>query len=262
MSLAFTRPVSSRLGACELTHLDRSPIDAELAAVQHRGYEAAIKAAGFDVVQLPALDEHPDAVFVEDTAILLGEHAVITRPGAASRRAEAENTAAALADRFKVHRLTRGTIDGGDVLRIGRTIYVGLSQRTDCAGLVALANVAAPLGFEVVSVPHERCLHLKTGATWIGHDAAGQPTVLVNEHWIDPTVFGDVAILPVSQREPFAANALRIGKTLIFPSAYPETSERLRERGFKLDEIDVSELEKAEAGLTCMSLLAEPIEAV
>ena len=260
MSLAFTRPVSTRIGACELTHLDRAPIDAVRAAAQHRTYEAAIVAAGFDVVQLPALDDHPDAVFVEDTAIMLGEHAVITRPGAASRRAEADNTAAALADRFTVHRLTRGAIDGGDVLRIGRTIYVGLSQRTDCAGIVALANVAAPLGFEVVPVPHEHCLHLKTGATWIGHDAAGRPTVLVNEQWIDPSIFTGVTTLAVSPDEPFAANGLRIADTLIFPNAYPETSESLRSRGFKLHEIDVSELEKAEAGLTCMSLLAEPID--
>ena len=259
MSLAFTRPVSSRIAACELTHLGRAPIDAARAASQHRAYEAAIATAGFDVVQLPPLDDHPDAVFVEDTAILLGDHAIITRPGAESRRAEAESTAAALASRFEVHRLKRGSIDGGDVLRIGRTIYVGLSQRTDCAGIVSLANVASPLGFEVVSVPHERCLHLKTGATWVGNDGAGRSTVLVNAQWIDPTVFSDVVTLPISPREPFAANALRIGETLIFPSGYPETSQRLRACGFDLDEIDVSELEKAEAGLTCMSLLAEPI---
>ncbi|WP_205480417.1 dimethylarginine dimethylaminohydrolase family protein [Sphingomonas arenae] len=259
MPVAFTRGVSPRLSNCELTHLDRQPINPDRAAAQHAAYEQAIANAGFDLVRLPELPDHADAVFVEDTAILLGEHAVITRPGAASRRAEAESTATALADRFTVHRITRGTIDGGDVLRIGRTIYVGQSSRTDCAGAVALANIAARLGYEVVPVPLDACLHLKTAATYAGFDGAGREVVLLNRDWIDPAVFGGLEIVAASPREPFAANALRVGGKLVVAAGYPETSERLRACGFELDEIDVSELEKAEAGLTCMSLIAEEV---
>lgn len=256
-AVAFTRSLSSRIDQCELTHLSREPICASTAARQHEQYERAIGAAGLEIIRLPDLDEHPDSVFVEDTAILLGEHAVITRPGAASRRAETDSTAAALAEHFTVHRLRRGRLDGGDVLRIGRTIYVGQSQRIDCPGVVALANVAAPLGFEIVPVPHERCLHLKTGATYVGHDEAGRPTVLINPDWIDPAAFSGVALLPSHPAEAFAANALRVGERLLYPSAYLRTAERLRAVGFDVEELDVSELEKAEAGLTCMSLVAE-----
>lgn len=259
MTRAFTRPVSAKIEDCELTHLDRSAISAAKAAQQHENYESALRNAGCNVIRLPRLDHHPDAVFVEDTAVLLGDHAVITRPGAASRRAEAESTAEALADHFNIHRIRRGRVDGGDVLRIGRTIYVGQSRRSDCAGVVALANTVAPLGFEVVPVPHERCLHLKTGATYAGHDEAGRPTLLINPDWIDPSVFSGLALLPTHPAEAFAANALRVGERLLYPAAYPRTAERLRAVGFDVDELDVSELEKAEAGLTCMSLVAEEL---
>ena len=259
MKLAFTRPVSARIGECELTHLDRCPIDPTRAQAQHAAYERAIAKAGFGVVRLPALDQHPDSVFVEDTAIILGEHAIVTRPGAASRRAEADSTADALSERFTVLRMTRGRLDGGDVLRIGRTIYVGQSKRTDCAGAIALANLAAPLGFVVVPVPHERCLHLKTGATYAGLDNSGRQTLLINPDWIDQNLFEDVALIPSHPNEPFAANVLRVGDRLIVPTAYPRTAERLRSAGFMLDEVDIGELEKAEAGLTCMSLIAEPV---
>ncbi len=260
MEVAFTRPVSSRIAECELTHLERAEISPEIAARQHNAYEQAIADAGFEIVRLPELDGHADSVFVEDTAILLGEHAVITRPGAPSRRAEADSTAEALAPYFNVHRMRRGKLDGGDVLRVGRTLYVGQSRRTDCAGIVELATLASPLGFEVVAVPHERCLHLKTGATYAGHDDQGRPTLLINPDWIDPAPFEGLNLLPSHPLEPFAANSLRVGNRLLYPAAYPRTAERLRALGFDLEEIDVSELEKAEAGLTCMSLIAEPID--
>ena len=258
MRLAFTRSVSPKIADCELTHLSRDPISAERAHDQHAAYEQALADSGFKVVRLPELQDHPDAVFVEDTAILLGEHAVITRPGAESRRAETESTAAGLADRFTVHHMRRGTLDGGDVLRIGRTVYVGQSQRTSCEGIVALANIAAPLGYEVIAVPHERCLHLKTGATYLGPDGAGRPTVLINPQWIDPAVFSGVDILSSHPDEAFGANALRAGERLIYPAAYPLTAERLRAAGFEVEEVDIGELEKAEAGLTCMSLVSDP----
>lgn len=259
MPFAFTRAVSPRLADCELTHLDRQTISPELAAAQHASYEQAISRAGYDLVRLPDLPDHADSVFVEDTAILLGEHAIITRPGAESRRSEVESTAARLADFFTVHRITRGSIDGGDVLTIGRTIYVGQSSRTDCAGAVALANIAARLGYEVIPVSLESCLHLKTAATYAGHDEAGREVVLLNRDWIDPAIFGGLEVVATSPREPFAANALRARDRLIVSTGNPETSERLRACGFDLDEVDVSELQKAEAGLTCMSLIGDEL---
>ena len=257
MAVAFTRGVSPRIAECELTHLDRQAICPDRAAKQHASYEQAIADAGLGIVRLPDLPEHADAVFVEDTAVLLGEHAIITRPGAGSRRAEADSTASALGDRFTVHRIQRGRIDGGDVLRIGKTIYVGQSQRTDCAGTLALANIAARLGYEVVPVEVNACLHLKTAATYAGHDETGREVVLLNRDWVDPTVFSGMEIVAAAANEPFAGNALRVRDRLIVAAGYPVTSERLRACGFDLHEVDVSELEKAEAGLTCMSLIAE-----
>jgi dimethylargininase len=257
MPLAFTRAVSPRFATCELTHLDRQPISPERAAEQHRAYEAALAGAGLDVVRLPDLPAHADGVFVEDTAVILGEHAVITRPGAPSRRPEADSTAAALAERFEVHRMTRGRLDGGDVLTIGKKIYVGQSLRTDCSGIVNLAGIAGRLGYEVIEVPHDKCLHLKTGATYAGQDSAGRDVVLLNPDWIDGQVFEDVFLLPSHPVEAFGANALKAGEKLIYPAAYPRTSERLRALGFDVEEVDIGELEKAEAGLTCMSLIAE-----
>ncbi|WP_114228074.1 MULTISPECIES: dimethylarginine dimethylaminohydrolase family protein [Sphingomonas] len=257
MALAFTRPPSPQLGECELTHMERAPISADLAAKQHRTYEELLANAGFDVVQLKPLAEHPDGVFVEDTAILLGDHAIITRPGTPSRRAEADDTAATLAKHFTVHRLRRGRLDGGDVLKVGKQLFVGLSSRTDSAGAIALANLAAPLGYEVIGVPHKRCLHLKTGASYAGRDDRGREVVLLNPDWIDPEPFSDHLVVPNHPLEPYGANVLRAGGALLVPADAPRTAQRLRTLGFETRPVDVGELQKAEAGLTCMSLIAE-----
>ena len=129
MPRAFTRAVGRRIAECQLTHLERVPIDVARATAQHATYEQALADAGFDIVRLPELADDPDAVFVEDTALILGDHAVITRPGAPSRIGEVDSTAEGLAGRFEVHCITDGHVDGGDVLRIGRRLYVGLSTR-------------------------------------------------------------------------------------------------------------------------------------
>jgi dimethylargininase len=255
MPRAYTRAVSPRLAECELTHLDREPISAETAAKQHGAYEQALAAARYDVVRMPDLDAHADGVFVEDTAILLGDHAVITRPGAASRRPETESTAAALAKDFEVRRLDRGTVDGGDVLRIGRTLYVGLSRRTDRDGVTALSDAVAPLGYEVTPVELNACLHLKSAASYLGEDGDGRPRLLVNPDWVDTALFNGVEPLAIAPSEPFAANVVRLSDRLIVAAAHPRTADRLREAGFNAQAVEVSELAKAEAGLTCMSLI-------
>ena len=257
MAKAFTRAVSPNISQCELTHLQRQPICAETAQRQHRAYEQALATAGVEVIRLAELPEQPDAVFVEDTAILLGDHAVITRPGVASRATEAQSTAAGLDGRFELHCIDSGFLDGGDVLRIGRRLYVGLSSRTDEAGIAALAAVASPLGYEVLQAELRDCLHLKTGATLAGIDSSGNAVLLYSERSVDPGQFAGVEPLAVDELEPAAANCLRAGSSLILPAGSPRTAQALRDRGFDVVEVDVSELQKAEAGVTCMSLIDE-----
>lgn len=255
MARAFTRAVSRRLAECELTHLERTPIDPGRAADQHDRYERAIEEAGYDVIRLPELPFDPDGVFVEDTALILEGHAIITRPGAPSRAVETESTADGLAAHFELHRIKDGFLDGGDVLRIGRTLYVGHSTRTNSAGIAALVDVAGPLGFAVAQAELRDCLHLKTGATLAGPDAAGRPVLLYCPESIDPAQFASVESIAVAPGEAAAANCLRAGNSLILPGGNPRTADLLGSRGFKVIEVDVSELQKAEAGVTCMSLI-------
>jgi dimethylargininase len=257
MPSAFTRAVSPRLPECALTHLGRQPIDVARATAQHASYEQALSDAGYDIVRLPDLPDDPDAVFVEDTAILLGEHAIITRPGAPSRAREIYSTAEGLKPYLDVHFLSAGTLDGGDVLRIENTLYVGQSSRTDALGTQALEALVSPLGYWVVPVELDRCLHLKTAATFAGLDDRGVPTVLVNEDWIDPACFSGTEALWVPPEEPLAANVVRAGDRLLMAAGSPRTASMLRQRGFTVIELDLSELQKAEAGGTCMSLIAD-----
>ena len=252
MSLAFTRKVSPRIVDCALTHLDRQAIDADRAIAQHAAYEQALRDAGFEVVRLPYLADDPDAVFVEDTAILLGEHAIITRPGAASRADEVNSTAAGLEPYFTIHRLGEGTLDGGDVLKIGNSLYVGQSSRTDEAGTTALKAIITPLGYRVVPVEVGRCLHLKTAATY-----AAPNTLLFNPDWVDPAIFEGTEPLPVADDEPWGANVVQAGTRLIYAAGSPKTADRLGNRGFDVVQLDLSELQKAEAGGTCMSLIGD-----
>jgi len=257
MRRAFTRAVSPLLADCELTHLERVEIDAQTAIAQHAAYEQALANAGFDLVRLPDLPDHPDAVFVEDNALLLGGHAVILRPGAASRAGETPSTAAGLEPHFDLHRLQNGFADGGDVLRVGQAIYVGRSTRTDAPGIAELGRITTPLGYRVVEAQLRNCLHLKTGATLAGPDAGGTPVLLFNPRCVDPAQFAGVEPMPVHDQEPAAANCLRAGDKLILPAGNPRTADALRTRGFAVIEIDVSELQKAESGVTCMSLIDE-----
>jgi dimethylargininase len=254
--VAFTRAVSPRLADCELTHLVRTPIDIGVAIAQHAAYEKALVAVGFEVRRLPPLDDAPDGVFVEDTAIVLGRHAIITRPGAAPRRGETVSTAQALAGCMDVHRLSTGSIDGGDVLLIERTLYVGASLRTDAAGIDALRAAAAPLGYATVAVDLRDCLHLKTCATYAGRDAAGDPVVLVDPRHVDRSAFRDVDIVEVAPGEGAAANAVGALGALLIAAGYPRVRDLLSGRGFAPAELDTSEFRKAEAALTCLSLLA------
>lgn len=249
MPLAFTRAVSPRLAECETTQAER--VDVARAIAQHAAYERALGEAGFENRRLPALDNYPDAVFVEDTALLLGAHAVILRPGAASRAGETESTANGLEGSFTLHRLATGNVDGGDVLRIGQTLYVGISTRTDLAGIRALGELVAPLGFAVVPIPVAGGLHLKSAATCVNG-------VLVhNPAWVAPHHFAGTVPLAVAPGEALGGNVLLAGETLLTAADSPRTAGALAARGFNVVTLDISEMCKADAALTCMSLISE-----
>jgi dimethylargininase len=248
--IAFLRDISPKLTQCELSFLAREPIDLELAQRQHRAYAAELAALGCRLERLPALPQQPDGVFVEDTAIVLEEGAVITRPGVASRRPEVESVAVALAQHLPVQRIeSPATLEGGDVLRIGRTLYVGASARSNAAGIAQLSRLVRPQGFAVKGVSMRDCLHLKSALTFIPPDL-----ILVNPAWVDPAEFAARAVA-VHAQEAFAANTLSVGGVTLMSAAYPRTREILEAMGVNVRALDVSELHKAEAALTCLSLL-------
>ena len=248
---AITRAVSSSLNDCQLAFAARRPIDVPSAIAQHARYEDSLRSLGIQVVSLPALPGLPDAVFVEDPAIVLDEIAIMTRMGAESRRAEPASLAEAVA-RFRPLRwITEpGTLEGGDVVRIGSTLFVGRSARSNSAGIAQLANQLAPFGYAVRALPVDKCLHLKSACTFLGRD-----TLLANPGWVDLAPFGDVRVIQVAAREPGAADVLAIGDTVIIPASFPETAAALDRAGWRVLPVDVSELQKAEAGVTCMSLI-------
>ena len=192
-----------------------------------------------------------DAVFVEDVAIILDEIAIVTTPGAVSRRGETESIAHAVARYRPVHRLSApATLDGGDVVRIDRTLYVGLSSRTNEAGLDALAALVSPLGYIVTSVPVTGALHLKTACTY-----AGRGILVANPEWAHTGAFRDVEVLRVADDEPWGASVLAVGESLVMPASFPRTRALLESRGFRTVPVDLSELQKAEGGPTCLSIV-------
>jgi dimethylargininase len=249
--IAFTREVSPSMAACELTHLARTPIDVHTARTQHAAYEQLLARVGCDVRRVAPAPTHPDAVFVEDAAVVLDEVAVITRPGADSRRGETAAVADALAPlRRLLHIESPGTLDGGDVLVIDRAVYVGMTARTNASGIAQLRTALAPYGYAVKAVPITGCLHLKTAVT-----ALDDHTVLLNPRWVSASVFAAYRTITVDPDEPMAANVLRIGEAMVYGAAYPRTLARIQAAGFSPVTIDASELAKAEGAVTCCSVV-------
>ena len=257
MLTAITRGVSASLASGELTFRERTPIDIALARRQHEAYEAALVALGVRIDHLPAEDALADAVFVEDVALVIDEIAIVTMPGAVSRRGETESIARAVGRYRPVQHLTApATLDGGDVVRIGRTLYVGLSSRTNEAGIDQLGALVSPLGYTVLAVEVVGALHLKTACTY-----AGRGILLANPEWAATNIFREVEVLPVDPGEPWGACVLAIGDTLVMPAAFPRTRARLEARGFTVVPVDVSELQKAEGGPTCLSIVFDAPDA-
>jgi dimethylargininase len=254
--VAITRAVSPEINRCELAFLPRQPIDVKKAIEQHGEYEACLRDLGVNVISLPAEPGLPDCMFVEDPAVVVDEVAVMTRMGAESRRREAERLAPILG-RFRPLRWLRdpATLEGGDVLRIGRTLFVGQSARTNAAGLVQLESLLEGFGYSVRPVEVCGCLHLKSACC-----ALGDRTILANRDWVNTDAFAGFRISSVPPEEPRAANVLTIGGTALVPAAYSATAGLVEELGWNVRRLDISELMKAEAGLTCSSILFEANE--
>jgi dimethylargininase len=249
MLTAITRAVSSAMNRCELTFLERQEIDLDRARAQHRRYCEILTELGADVVVLREESDLPDSVFVEDPAVVVDEIAVMARMGAASRHPEAESLGAALARYRPLHWMEPpATLEGGDVIRADRTLFVGASLRTNAEGIAQLRAAVAPFGYEVRAVPIRDCLHLKSGCCYLGRG-----TMLANREWINADAFRGYRILDVA--EPWAADVLSIGDVMLMPAGFPATEALLTREGFTVRTVDVSELQKAEAGVTCMSIL-------
>jgi dimethylargininase len=251
MLTAITRAVSPAINRCELTFLDRQEIDVAKAAQQHRRYELCLASLGVVVVPLPAEPDLPDSVFVEDPAVVVDELAVMARMGAESRRKESE----LLARTLEVYRPLNwieapGTLEGGDVVRAGRRVFAGRSSRTNEDGIRQLAELLDFCEYSVTPVDVHGCLHLKSACC-----ALDSGTLLVNRAWIDPAPLEGLRLIDVE--EPWSADVLAIGETVLMPAGFPETRRKLEASGWKVETVDVSELQKAEAGVTCMSVIFE-----
>ena len=249
---ALVREPSPRLAQAELTHHAPRPIDLALAREQHAGYVGELERRGLEVVVLAPRPEHPDGVFVEDVVVVLGDLAVVTRPGAESRRGEVDGLAGALAARgLRVAAIEApGTLDGGDVLQTADTVFVGRSTRTNAAGVEQLAALAAPLGKRVVPVAVDGALHLKTAAT-----ALPDGTVLAVGAWLDTEPFARHGLEVLEAPEPVGANVLPIDGAVVLSDAAPRTAELVAARGHEPLPLPMSEFDKAEGSVTCLSVL-------
>jgi dimethylargininase len=258
MQIAITREVSPAIARCELTYQQRVEIDYQLACRQHAAYCQALAGLGCQVVSLPAEPELPDSVFVEDAALVLDELAILTHPGAPSRRPEVDCIRPVLADYRRVESIRPpATLDGGDILRMGRSIYVGQSSRSSQPAIEQLAVLTAPHGYSVQAVALTGCLHLKSAVTEV---APG--VVLLNPAWVDARVFSAYRCLEVHPSEPHAANALLLAQGLVYPTCFPRTLERLERAGLQVTTVDVSEMQKAEGAVTCCSLILNSMDQI
>lgn len=247
----LVRTVSRSLANCALLHAPRQKFDIGLARQQHDAYVAALEQAGVSVTVLPEEPELPDSTFVEDPVIILDEAAILCRPGAPSREPEVDWIQPAVATLRPIHRImSPGTLEGGDVLRIGRTLFVGLSSRTNQQGVRQLEEIVSPFGYRVIGVKVNKCLHLKTGAT-----SPAEGVLMANTDWIDCSPFREFEILSVPAVEPWGANILAVNDSVLAAATAPRTADLLESRGLRVQRLDISELQKAEAGLTCLSVL-------
>ncbi|MFT4258357.1 dimethylargininase [Microbacterium sp.] len=249
MSRLLVRRPSPRLAEGELTHYERVPVDPELAQRQWEQYVDVYREHGWDVIEIDAADEHADGVFVEDTVIMFGDLAVLSRPGADSRRGEIETTRAAL-ERAGIPYVAieaPGTLDGGDVLKVGTTVYVGLTLRSNAEGFAQLQSLLTPRGWTVISVPVTKVLHLKSGVTALPDGTVIGYPPLVDDTSVYP------AFLPVPEEHGTAVVVLD-DDTVLMSAGAPQSAQLFRDRGLTVIETPITEFEKLEGCVTCLSV--------
>ncbi|MEY4247821.1 MAG: hypothetical protein RIS69_1368 [Actinomycetota bacterium] len=240
---ALIRRPSPRLDEGLVTHIERIPVDYELALKQWANYVEALRLCKWNIVEVPAADDCPDSVFIEDAVVMYKGTAIITRPGSDSRKPEVVVELG--------HPVTRisepGTLDGGDVLKVDDTIYVGLGGRTNAEGIAQFAAIVEPLGAKVVTVPITKVLHLKSAVT-----ALPSGEILGFDAFVDdPTIFPDFIAVP----EESGSHVVIVGdKRLLMAADAPETAETLRDMGYFVIEVDISEFIKLEGCVTCLSV--------
>jgi dimethylargininase len=251
LKIAITRQVSPAINQCELTHITREPISYERACAQHLQYEAALRSLGMNVISLGAEVDLPDSVFVEDVALVLDDCALMLNPGAASRRPEVATVEKALAPYRDIFRVQpSGTVDGGDILTVGRTIYVGISSRSTENAIDQMKAILEPRNYRVRGVNVTGCLHLKSAVTQVSED-----TLLINPEWVSKDDFPGMQFIEIDSSEPYAANAVLVDGTIIYSSSFPKTRAKLEKAGINLLVVDADELAKAEGAVTCCSLI-------
>jgi dimethylargininase len=251
--IALTRQISPRIGDCLLTHLDREPIDVQRAMAQHQQYEQCLESLGIQVRRLPEMPDLPDSVFVEDTAVVFDELAIITRPGNPARCAETTSMAQVLTQYRTLKRIEPpGTLDGGDVLVVDRRVFVGLSSRSNQAGVDQMREILSAFDYQLVSVPVQGCLHLKSAVTQVAEN-----TLLINRAWVDEKLFLPLKVIDVDPSEPMAANVLLVDDTVVYADHFPATQARLTSLGLSVHTLDMTELAKAEGAVTCCSVLLD-----
>jgi dimethylargininase len=251
MWIALTHVVSPNINNCELTFMNRKPIDYQLATQQHENYCSLFRACGAEVVKLSESLAHPDCCFTEDTAIVVDELGIICSMGVSSRRGEISAVEKELAKyRPIAHINLPAMIEGGDVLQIGKKIFVGISKRTNAQGIEEVTKLLKPKGYEVIPVHVKGSLHLTTAASVIDDE-----TFLLNPLWVDTGPFKNFNLLYSPEDEPWGANTFRVGDTICAEASFPKTIELLRKHHGRVETLDISEFRKAEAGLSCLSLI-------
>ena len=249
--IALTHVISPNIVRCELSFLERSPINYKRAVEQHEDYCELLRDCGLEVIELSMNRSFPDSTFIEDTAVVVDELAIMASMGIESRRGEVPGVESVFGYYRDIqHIQLPATLEGGDVLHIGKKTFVGISPRTNIAGFESLKEILEPFDYEVIPVAVSGCLHLKSACI-----AVDDQTVLVNPQWLDLQPLRDFRIIPVPEDEPAAVNSLRINTTICMHSGYKKTIDSLVKLGFSVTTIDISELLKAEAGMTCSSII-------
>ena len=251
MTFALTRQPALSLENGEVTHVSRQSIDLPLACHQHEAYCQALQHMGVEVERLPSVEDHPDSVFIEDNAIILDELAVLSSMGTVSRQGEIDFLLPVLSRHRSVVTISPpALLEGGDVCCIGKTLLVGISSRTNWLGVEALRAIVEPFGYRVTPIEIQGCLHLKTACTPLD-----DKTLLVNPTWLDLDVLRQFQLVQVPSAEPLGANVLRVPQGLLANAAYPRTLDLIKAEGYTVSDVDIGEFSKAEAGLTCLSLI-------